>query len=332
MHPLRAILDLVIPAAQAHEKWFVSSPAAYAQPEFFHTLNPWTAIAVVVTAMLVFIGFLLDPWYEETRLYARIERRLRPLRDHAAGVLAVSVAVLLLFNAWSGTLLATNFPLGHDLIGVTLRAAETTIGFMLLVGLFTPFAAAGVALLYLSLFALYPVPAQIEIVNLAGAGAFLFFFSRGRWSLDWFLGKPIFSTPKQRKAAYVFLRATLGAAILALAFWNKWLEPGFHLSLMDRYPAFNPYALLKNTGLFPFTREQYVFSLFFVEITAGLFELFGLFTRAVAVLLVPVFCASVVFLPPTELVGHLPVLGTLFVLFVYGDTYYKGRAPEKAGA
>jgi uncharacterized membrane protein YphA (DoxX/SURF4 family) len=326
----RDLLDAVIPAAQAHEKWFVSSPAAYAQPLFFRTFNPWTVTALAVVIVALVVGFILDPKYERTDLYARIETKLRPLRDYAAGVLAVAMAVLCLFNAWRGTLLATNVPLaGHGLFGASLRAAEVTVGFMLLVGLYTPAAGIGIVLLYLATFAVNGTAAPLELLNIAGIGIFLYYFSRGRWSLDWFLGKPIFSTSDQRKSAYLVLRTTLGIAFLILAVWNKWLDPGYHLSLMDKYRTFNPYVLVENSGLLSLSREQYVFILLCVELTVGLFEVLGLFTRAAAVLLIPIFCASVVFLPPAELVGHLPILATLFVLIVYGDTYHKGRARGK---
>ena len=329
MYFLRALFDTIIPAAQAHEKWFVHAPGAYAQPEFYRTLNPWTVGFGIVAVTAVIAGIVIDRWYERTALYEKFEEKIRPLRDHAAGVLAVTTGIMLVFNAWRGTLLATNFPFTHDAVGLLLRGIEATVGALLLIGLFTPIAAAGLVLLFIAIFIFYPLAPQIELINLLGIGVFLFFFARGRYSLDWFLGKPIFSTASERKVAYFFLRVTLGIAILILSFWNKWLDPGYHLSLMDRYPSFNPYMLLTWTGLFHFTREQYIFLLFFVETTIGFYEMLGLFTRVAALLLMPVFCASVIFLPLPELVGHLPILGTLFVMFVYGDTYHKGRAPHK---
>ncbi len=330
MQFLRPLLDAVIPAAQAHEKWFVSGPGAYVQPAFFRTANPWTAGVALAVAALSVGGWLVDRWYEKTALYARFEDRIRPLRDHAAGVLAVTAGIMLAFNAWRGTLFGTNFPLAHAPFGAELRLVEAAVGVLLLVGLFTRAAAACLCFLFVPLLAFFPFPTQLELVNLFGVGVFLFYFARGRYSLDWFLGKPIVSTPEQRKVAYVFLRVTLGLAILTLSFWNKWLEPGYHLSLMDRYPSFNPFVLLRGAGLSGLTREQYVFLLFGVETTVGIYEVFGFLTRVAAVLLVPVFVASVVFLPPTELVGHLPILGTLFVLFVYGDPYPQGRAMPAA--
>ncbi len=323
------ILDFIIPAAQAHEKWFVSSPATYTQPAWFRTPNAWTIGLGLAVLTIVIVGVFLDRRYEKTALYAKFEKLIRPLRDYGAGVLALSTGVMLLFNAWRGTLFASNFPFTPDMTGLVLRLIEGGVGALLLVGLYTQIAAGAMVLLFVPLLLLYKLPAQIELINLFGIGTFLFFFAQGRYSFDWFLGKPITSTANERKVAYFFLRVTLGLALLILAFWNKWLDPGFHLSLMDRFHSFNPYVLLSGTGLFHATREQYVFLLFFVEIIVGLFELLGIFTRAASFFLVPVFCASVMFLPVPELIGHLPILGTLFVLFVYGDTYHKGREPGK---
>ena len=324
-----SILDILIPAAQAHEKWFVATPAAYVQPAWYRTPNVWTIGCGVVVALLVIAGVIVDRWYEKSGLYKKWENKIRPLRDYGAGVLAMSTSIMLLYNALRGTLFASNFVLGHGLLGSALRIIEGGAAVLLLIGLYTPLAAATIIALFVPLLLLYKLPAQLELVNLFGIGAFLFFFAQGQYSLDWFLGKSIQSTLRQRKIAYFFLRVTLGIAILALAFWNKWLDPGYHLALMDRFSQMNPYVLLAHTGIFHLTREQYIFLLFSVEMVVGLFELLGIFTRVVSLLLVPIFSASVIFLPPQELIGHLPILGTLFVLFVFGDTYHKGRASQE---
>src|SRR5512142_3044193 len=111
MHPFRAALDALIPAAQAHEKWFVPSlPVTGSQPEFFRTLNPLTVGSFAVVAVLALAGWYADRRYERSAWYPAAEKRIRPLRDYAAGVLAVATGVTLLILAWRGQYLATNFP------------------------------------------------------------------------------------------------------------------------------------------------------------------------------------------------------------------------------
>jgi uncharacterized membrane protein YphA (DoxX/SURF4 family) len=323
-HLLRAVIDTLIPAAQAHEKWFVPvQPVASPVPDFYRTLNPYTIGAILAVLAISVVGYFVDRWYEKTALYAKFEKKIKPWRDYAPGVLAFTTGLTLVFLASRGQLLASNYPLSSNLFGGALRAAEGLIGALLMVGLFTPAAAVGLIALYLATFLLEPVIEPIDYVNFVGIGIYILYFARGRYSLDWFLGKPIMTTPEQRKWAYVALRVLTGITIFWLGLL-KWRRPDLHLSLMDRFPNLNPYVLMPWIGI-RVSRELYVFGLFAFEAAIGIFEIFGFLTRFVSLVLVPVFCFSVLFLGPQELIGHLPILGTLFVLFVYGDTYQKNR-------
>lgn len=322
------IAEWAVPAAHAHEKWFVPvEPVTSKIPELFLTVNPYTVGAAIGVLVFAVIGYVSDKWYEKTSLYAKIEGKIRPYRDYAAGVLAVTTGFALLWAAAHNQLLATNYALPEGIGGTVLRIAEAAVGGLLMVGLFTPAASIGLLALYASAFLLFPVIEPIDYVNFAGIGLFLLFFARGRYSLDWFLGKPILTTPAQRKWAYLALRVLTGFTLMWLGFL-KFRRPDLHFSLMDRFSAFNPYVILGWVGVH-MTRETYVFCLFVTETAIGLFEMLGLYTRVLAVALVPVMMVSLVFLGPGELVGHLPILGTLFVLFVYGDTYHKHRDEKR---
>ncbi len=322
------LAGLVVPAAQAHEKWFVPvDPVTAPVPDFFVTANGWTYGAVAAVAALTVVGWFVDRWYEKLPAYGRYEKKIRPLRDYAAGVLAVSTAVTLLVMSYRGALLAPNFVLPHGAAATVLLGCQSAIGVLLLIGLFTQAAAMGVIALFLATFALFPWIDALDYLHYLGIGVYLLAFSRGRFSMDWFLGKPIVSTAEQRKKAYVALRIITGITVFWLGLL-KWRRPDLHFSLMDKFPNFNPFVILGWTGA-ELSRELYVFLLVVIEATIGLFEAFGFLTRLSAVLLAPVFMGSVIFLGASELVGHLPILGILFVLFAYGDTYYKGRDPEK---
>lgn len=325
---LSRILDAIVPAAQAHEKWFVpTAPISYPQPEFFRTVNGYTLGAAAIVLAVTVVGFFVDRWFERTAFYATYEKKLRPWRDYAAGVLAFTTGFTLLYAAWRGQLLATNYPLPAGLSGGLLRAVEAFIGALLMIGLYSRAAAAGLVALFVAAFAFEPFIEPWDYMNFAGIAVFLFVFARGRYSLDWLLGKPITSTPHQRKWAYVVLRVCTGFTILWLGLL-KWRRPDLHFALLDRFPDMNPLVLMRWTGL-GMSREAYVFSLFVFESLIGVFEIFGFLTRLSALVLAPVFCASILFLGPKELVGHLPILGTLFVLFVYGDTYQKSAGDDR---
>lgn len=327
----KGMMEFVVPAAQAHEKWFVpTQPVTYPVPEFFTTLNPYTLGALAGVFVLALIGLYVNKEYDESTFGHRMEAAIRPWRDYAAGMLAVSMGAMLLWMAIQGVHLAPNYPLTNDLFGNVLRWSEGIVGVLLLIGLFTPVAAVGLLALYMSAFLLHPTLEPLDYVNFVGIAIFLLVFSRGRYSLDWFLGKPILSTADQRKWAYRVLRVMTGFALLWLALL-KWSRPDLHLSLMDRYADFNPYVMLGWVGIH-MSREMYVFCLSVVEATIGIFVMFGILTRITSIMLVPIMMGSILFLGAGELVGHLPILGTLFVLFIYGDEYYKNRLPDRYAA
>lgn len=321
-------MEFAVPAAQAHEKWFVPlEPMQYAQPSFYATLNPYTVGAVCVILLLTAVGWFGSRKYEKSSTAKGLEAKIRPYRDYAAGILAFATGFTLVVTALRGQLLASNYLLPAGLPGLILKGIELGVGVLLMIGLFTPVAAVGILALYASTFVLHPFIEPIDYLNFVGIAVFLITFARGRYSLDWFLGKPILSTPEQRKWAYVALRFLTGFTLLWLALL-KWRRPDLHLSLMDRYPNFNPYLFLEWMGL-KMSREVYVFLLSVIEATVGIFEMFGFLTRIAAVVLMFLFIGSIAFLGPSELVGHLPIMATLGVLFVYGDAYHKNREPDR---
>jgi uncharacterized membrane protein YphA (DoxX/SURF4 family) len=324
---LVSAFGLSVPAAQAHEKWFIT-PSASAPPlpaEFLPGSAPFTAAVLLVVAAVV-IGLLLDRRFERSATYAWTEARLRRLRDFAPGTLAVAMAVLLFWSSWHGVVLADEYAAPAGWIGTAYRVAQAAIGAMLLIGFDVASAAAALGLLYLSLFVLTRSIAPLDYLYVAGIAVFLRAFARGRYSLDWFYGKPVLSTPDGRKRAYLALRVLMGLGMFSLAL-VKWLRPDVMFAMLDAYADWNPLVILGWAGL-PMPREIFVLCLATVETIAAAYVALGLFTRAVAVMLMPVFTVSVVFLGPLELIGHLPILGVLFVLFIYGDTYRKASAPS----
>lgn len=318
-----------IPAAQAHEKWFVEladNPPPL--PAEFLPGSQMFTMAVLAVAILTIIGLLFDRRVERSSFYAKTEAKLRVWRDFAPGILAVGTAVALFWAAWQGTVLADDYAAPAGSLGMFFRVVQFALGAAFLTGFGTASAALGLGALYLSTFWLTGSVAPLDYLYFAGITVYLYAFARGRYSLDWFYGKPVLSTPDGRKRAYFALRVLTGAGFLALAF-VKWVHPELHFELMDAYPDWNPYVILGMLGMH-MTREVYVLCLAVVETIAGIYVLGGLFTRFVAVGLMPVFTASIMFLGPLELIGHLPILGILFVLFVYGDTYHKALpSPSK---
>lgn len=275
-------LEWLIPAAQAHEKWFVASSPDYLQPEMYRTLNPVTITGFLVAFFVIVLGLLLDGRYERSKSYLFFETKIRPYRDYAAGILAVATGLALIILTLQGHFLAENFPAPPGTIGRILMLAQGAIGALLVVGLYTAQASVGLALLFLSAFFWHTPGDVVDYMHFPAIALFLFVFARGRYSLDWFLGKPVFSTPELRKTVYFTTRILFGATIVWIAF-IKYFEPGLHLALMDNFSTWNPYVIMNWLGIHT-ARETYVFILFCIEFTVGLFIAFGSLTRFMAVL------------------------------------------------
>ena len=104
--------------------------------------------------------------------------------------------------------------------------------------------------------------------------------------------------------------------MIILAFTEKLARPDLALEFLDRYPAFN---ILQAVGL-------EVDDLTFVRIAGAIELLFGLLIvsgalpqLAVIVAGIP-FNATLFFLGTEELIGHLPIYGTMLALLVYGSS------------
>lgn len=324
---MQSILDFLIPAAQAHEKWFIDPANVQPVANQFLAWRPATIAGLLAVAAAAVIGYILDRRFEKSGLHQRMENRVRPLRDLATIVIAASTGLYFLWLSIQGAYMADNFTLAAlGSFGPFLMLVQALVGAFLIIGLYTSATSALVVLMYLSLFAFFGWQEPLDYLHYAGIGIFLYYFSRNRYSLDWFLGKPIFTTPEVRKRAYLALRVLTGVTILGLASL-KLFRPEVHFALMDAYSKFNPYVILQWLGLSSLSREAYVFCLFLVEATSGIFITFGFLTRIVAVLLIPLFLVSVMFLGFSEIIGHLPIVGIMFALFLFGDTYTK--SPDK---
>jgi uncharacterized membrane protein YphA (DoxX/SURF4 family) len=134
--------------------------------------------------------------------------------------------------------------------------------------------------------------------------------------------------------ALLAMRLGVGAALITLAFSEKFTNPDMAMATLAEYPQLNVFALV---GI-PVPDATFILVAGAVELLFGLLVISGAFPQlAVLVAAVP-FNATLVLFGQTELVGHLPVYGVFLALLVYGshpDTYDAVRwlpAPRRAAA
>lgn len=289
----------------AHETWFTR-----VRPPFDSAFltEPWT-LAAIGAAVLVAVawrwvaGRLPRP---ELPVLAPLGR----LSPYVPRLLGIHAGVSLLSQASRGTYLAPSLGLPDGAIGVLLAVVEGLTGLWLITGFrVRPAAWLLVAAGPLGMLA-YGVIPVLERVDLLGIGLFLAILPPG--------DEPAGAVQASRATildALLGLRVLVGGALVVLAFTEKLARPDLALAFLDRYPFFN---ILQVAGL-------EVSDLAFIRIAGGTELLFGLLLisgalpqLAVIIAGIP-FNATLFFLGPSELIGHLPVYGAMLALLVYGS-------------
>jgi hypothetical protein len=81
-----------------------------------------------------------------------------------------------------------------------------------------------------------------------------------------------------------------------------------------------------------FTDELFVLAAGVAEGVIGILLISGLLTRVVIIGMWVPFNITVPFLPPTELLGHLPIFGIMYVLLVHSSGIAPGESTQRQAA
>lgn len=308
------VLAAPVVAASAHERWFVPNDE---QPP-----TDWGAIvslpvllAVVAGAGTVFFLRWLqrqigDPLWPRPAFFQRME-------PSAAAILGVQAAITLIFEASRLNLFAPNIELPENLGGIVLAVMAVIAAFSFITGVLTRWGAIIIALLWLSCFAFVPPIEVFEQTLWLGIAVYLAAVGRGVVRID------ATGTEEDRNQltdrllpwALPALRVGTGFSVLVLAFSEKLLNVQLGELFLDEYPRFN---VLGWAGIDWFTDERFVLLIGIVETMAGCALIAGYLPRLVILGLWVPFNLGIVFLPPQELIGHLPILAAMYVLLVRG--------------
>lgn len=308
------VLAALVPAtASAHARWFTPD-GPYWSPEWSRlwSLPVLLAIAAAAGAVaLLTLGERLtgDPLWPRPPVFQRLE-------PAAPAILGVQAAITLIYAASQMTLFVPNIPLSHSVLGYGVAAVTVVAGFSFITG----FLARVGALIVLGLFGLafaygswYEALEQLLFVGIA---LYLLAVGRGvvRYGTGWEEDRTALSD-RLRPHALTILRVAVGASIVILGLTEKLLAPDLTVAFLRAYPEFN---VLGSLGLPWFTDERFTYTAGIVEITAGTALISGRLIRVVIVGLWIPFNLGIAFLPPQELIGHLPILSAIYVLLVRG--------------
>ncbi|HEV2129138.1 MAG TPA: hypothetical protein VGR22_11010 [Thermomicrobiales bacterium] len=325
---LAALVSLsaaVLPSdAAAHVRWFTPY-GPYWDPEWdrFLTLPVLLAVlavGIVVATLAVAQRLIGDPLWPRPPFLQRMELS-------APAILGVQAAIAIIYAATQLDIFVPNIELPRNPLGFAIAGVAIVAGFTYITGVLTRVGALlTVGLFILALFygAWYEALEQVIFVGIA-----LYLMAVGRGVVRYGGVQEEDRSPISdwlRPHALRILRWSAGLSVLILGLTEKLLAPELGVAFLQEYPNFN---VLGELGIEWFTDRRFVFAAGIVEVTAGAALLSGYLPRVVILVLWIPFNLGIPFLPPTELIGHLPILATMYVLLVRGT---EGIPPREARA
>lgn len=318
---LALAVGLLPSEAAAHVRWFTPY-GPYWDPEWnrifsLPVLLAVLSAAVVMVALVVGQRILGDPLWPRPPFFQRME-------PSAPAILGVQAAITIIYAATQLNLFVPNIELPENVLGVAIAGVAILAGFTYITGVLTRIG----ALLTIALFGLAFVFGAwyeaLEQVIFVGIAFYLVAVGRGVVRYDGGDTEdrlPVFD--RLLPYALSALRWSAGLSVIVLGFTEKLIAPELGVAFLQEYPNFN---VPRELGIEWFTDRRFVYAAGIVEVTAGVALLSGYLPRVVILALWIPFNLGIPFLPPTELIGHLPILATMYVLLVRGTEGVPPRA------
>ena len=321
--PVTALALALMPwSVMAHERWFTPR-GPYWDPNLGRLWSLPMLLAVVSAAGAVGLLYLGQRWTGDP-LWPRppVLQRLEP---SAAAILGVQTAITMIFAATRLDLFVPNIELPDNALGVAVAGIAILAAFSFITGVLARTGAAITASLFLLCFAFGEWYEALEQVLFVGIAFYLIAVGRGvvRYGSGEEEDRSVL-TDALLPQALTILRLCAGLTILVLGLSEKLLAPGLGEAFLQEYPDFN---FMRELGFDWWTNRRFVYAAGIVEFTAGAALLSGYLTRVTILGLWIPFNLGIAFLPPEELIGHLPILATIYVLLVRGT---EGIPPPSA--
>jgi len=289
----------------AHVKWF-TDPRPH--PTQYDLLLSWPVIGAFAIALAAAgVASLIQHHVPEPKAIRSLERYAR------TGPLALRVAlgVALVAAAGADWLFVPSLALDRDAVGVALRVVEALCGLLLLVGLYTRYAAVVLALLGVVAMVPFSVESILEQVHILGIAVFLFIAGPGSVSLDARRGAGGSLERQDAPAAAInLLRLAMGFGIAYGALTEKLLNPPLAQALLDQSPFLN---ILRPFGV---SDPVFIWLAGLTELAVGVVILSGQITRPVMAIGFALFTVTLIVFGLPELIGHLPYYGIMLTLFI----------------
>lgn len=284
---------LVSPEAFAHVKWFSNFSYDQAPISFSEISQPSALILILLSVVTVSFFVVCDRWLEAWGPYNRLNHFLASYGNRATGILRIFTGASLLL-AWQADSMIAPELLIH---GQAAGWFQFALILLLLLGVTTPLAGAGMIALYFYAMTQYGVFHLMDYAVYLGIGYFLLVSNSKSKSLR----------ESRVPALYLGLGFSLCWAALEKIFYPMW-----GLEVLQQAPALT-------MGLDP---AFFLLSCAFVEFSLGYLLLIGLLSRPLALIITLTFFTTTAFFGKTEVVGHTLLHGALLVFIVLGTGEY----------
>jgi len=280
----------------AHAQWFVDPHHAY--PVQWQSLGSTSTIAAVGATTLLGLAIVAASRSIPPAVLIPF-KRLAGLVDGAPRLIGVTLGLGLIGLSVLGSVLAPSSPAATIPLGAVLIGAQAVLGAWLVLGLAPGRAALGV-MAFTAIAAVLVDPIVVLQAAYVPASAMALLALAGT-------GSARASAPATVATS---LRLGMGVALIAVAMTEKLAAPAITETVLGSHPELNVLAVL-GIGADP---ETFTLAAGCVEILLGLLLLAGTAPQVVALAVLFPFVATLPLFGVTELVGHLPIYGTLLTL------------------
>lgn len=290
----------------AHETWFSEARPPFDWSFAFEPASLGLVGAAVAAALLWRVA---DRWLPTPEI--PLLKPLGKLHPWIPRLLGIHAGVSLLAQASRGTYLAPSLDLPSSAWGSALAIAEGVVGVWLITGFRIRWAAALLVLAGPLGMPAYGVLPIVERMDLLGIALFLAILPP-----DDTPAGAVAAGPERVAPALLALRLLVGGALIVLAFSEKLVRPDLAHAFLDDFPAFN---ILQTIGL-GVSDELFIRIAGATELLFGLLIVSGALPQLAVLIAGVPFNATLFFLGSEELIGHLPVYGSMLALLVYGSS------------
>ena len=238
--------------------------------------------------------------------------RLAPFMPFAIRLhLAVSMVGLLSLGFYLSPAMDLQADVAGILLGATMAVVAITMatGWRARWGAALLIAAGPIGMLE---FGIWPV---LQRVDLLGLGIYVLAVGPGRWSADLETGRAVEPSLIDHARGIWALKVAAGCALIVVAFAEKLATPDLAVQFLADHSELN---VAQQLGI-DMSDLEFARLAGGIEVLFGLLLISGALPQAVILIAGIPFNATLWFFGTNELMGHLPIYGTMLAMLVYGS-------------